>query len=72
MGLRFSPGKQEAKKGLVKAATSIDCISVMVDKLAPRLSKGEVAGFGWLWLAFRLWVGYELGYWAGFSALRRP
>ena len=44
MGLRLPPGKEEAQKDLVKAAAAIDCISVMVDKLAPRLPEGELAG----------------------------
>ena len=43
MGLRLPPGKQEAEKDLVKAAAAIDCISVMVDKLAPRLPEEELA-----------------------------
>jgi hypothetical protein len=44
MGLRLSPGKEEAEKDLVKAAAAIDCISVMVDKLAPRLPEEELTG----------------------------
>ena len=44
MGLRLTPGKEEAEKDLVKAAAAIDCITVMVDKLAPRLPEGELAG----------------------------
>ena len=44
MGLRLSPGKEEAEKDLVKAAAAIDCISTMVDKLAPRLPEEELAG----------------------------
>ncbi len=43
MGLRLPPGKEEAEKNLVKAAAAIDCISVMVDKLAPRLPEEELA-----------------------------
>jgi hypothetical protein len=44
MGLRLAPGKDEAEKDLVKAAAAIDCVSVMVDKLAPRLPEDELAG----------------------------
>ena len=44
MGIRLSPGKEEAEKDLVKASAAIDCVSVMVDKLAPRLPEGELAG----------------------------
>lgn len=44
MGIRLSPGKEESEKDLVKAAAAIDCITVMVDKLAPRLPEGELAG----------------------------
>ena len=43
MGLRLTPGKEEAEKNLVKAAAAIDCITVMVDKLAPRLPEQELA-----------------------------
>jgi hypothetical protein len=43
MGLRLTPGKEEAEKDLAKAAAAIDCITVMVDKLAPRLPEEELA-----------------------------
>jgi hypothetical protein len=43
MGLRLAPGQEEAKKDMVKAAAAIDCVSVMVDKLAPRLSEEELS-----------------------------
>ncbi len=43
MGLRLSPGKEDAEKDLVKAAAAIDCISIMVDKLVPRLPEQELA-----------------------------
>ena len=43
MGLRLPPGKEEVEKDLVKAAAAIDCISVMVDKLAPRLPEEELS-----------------------------
>ncbi len=43
MGLRLTPGKEEAEKNLVKAAAAIDTITVMVDKLAPRLPEEELA-----------------------------
>ena len=42
MGLRLTPGKEEAEKDLAKAAAAIDCITVMVDKLAPRLPEEEL------------------------------
>jgi hypothetical protein len=44
MGLRLIPGKEEAEKDLVKAAAAIDSLSVMVDKLAPRLPEEDLAG----------------------------
>jgi hypothetical protein len=44
MGLRLPPGGEEAEKDLLKAADAIDCISVMVDKLAPSLPEEELAG----------------------------
>jgi len=43
MGLHLPPGKEETEKDLVKAAAAIDCISLMVDKLAPRLPEEELA-----------------------------
>ena len=43
MGLRLAPGKEEAEKDLVKAASAIDCVSFMVDRLAPSLPEGEAA-----------------------------
>lgn len=43
MGLRLTPGKEETEKDLAKAAAAIDCITVMVDKLAPRLPETELA-----------------------------
>ena len=44
MGLRLTPGKEETQKDLVKAAAAIDTITVMVDKLAPRLPEEELTG----------------------------
>ena len=43
MGLRLTPGKEETEKDLVKASLAIDCVSFMVDKLAPSLPEGEAA-----------------------------
>ena len=42
MGLRLTPGKDEAKKDLMKASTAIDCVSFMVDSLVPFLSEAEI------------------------------
>jgi hypothetical protein len=42
MGLRLIPGKDEAKKDLLKASTSIDCVSFMVDNLVSFLSEAEI------------------------------
>jgi hypothetical protein len=43
MGLRLTPGKEEVEKNLVKASVAIDCVSFMVDKIAPSLQEEEVA-----------------------------
>lgn len=43
MGLRLTPGKEEADKDLVKASSAIDCVSFMVERLAPSLPEGEAA-----------------------------
>ena len=43
MGLRLAPGKEETEKDLVKASLAIDCVSFMVDRLAPSLPEGEAA-----------------------------
>jgi hypothetical protein len=43
LGLRMIPGKEEAEKDLAKAAAAIDCVSVMVDKMAPSLPERELA-----------------------------
>ena len=43
MGVRLTPGKEEAEKDLVKAAAAIDCVTVLVDKVAPFL-EGENVG----------------------------
>jgi len=44
MGLRVAPGREEAEKDLVKAATAIDCVSYVVDKLAPSVTEEELSG----------------------------
>ena len=44
MGLRLAPGKEEAERDLVRASSAIDCVSFMVDRLAPTLPEGEAAG----------------------------
>ena len=44
MGLRLAPGREEAEKDLVKAATAIDCVSYVVDKLAPSVTEEELSG----------------------------
>ena len=43
MGLRVSPGKEDTEKDLVKAATAIDCVSFIVDKLAPIVTENELS-----------------------------
>ena len=43
MGLRLTPGKEEAEKDMAKASAAIDCVSYMVDKLAPSLPDEEVS-----------------------------
>lgn len=43
MGLRITPGKEDVEKDLVKASAAIDCVSHMVDKLAPSLPDEEAA-----------------------------
>jgi len=44
MGLRVAPGKEEAEKDLAKAATAIDCVSYVVDKLALSVTEEELSG----------------------------
>ncbi|MFQ6053943.1 MAG: DUF1844 domain-containing protein [Candidatus Bathyarchaeia archaeon] len=41
MGYRLAPGKEEAERDLVKAATAIDCVAFMVERLAPSLPDAE-------------------------------
>ncbi len=43
MGLRITPGKEDVEKDLAKASAAIDCVSYMVDKLAPSLPDEETA-----------------------------
>ena len=43
MGLQLAPGKGELEKDLVKASTAIDCVSLMVGKLATSLPESERA-----------------------------
>ena len=43
MGLRLTPGKEDVERDLVKAAAAIDCVSIMIDKMAPRLSDEELS-----------------------------
>lgn len=43
LGLRIMPGKEDVKKDLVKASAAIDCVSFMVDKLAPSLPEEEAS-----------------------------
>jgi hypothetical protein len=42
MGLRLAPGKDEIEKDLVKASTSIDCISFMVNNISPFIPEDEI------------------------------
>ena len=42
MGIRLTPGKEETEKDLVKAASAIDLVTVMVDKVAPFLDEDDV------------------------------
>jgi len=41
MGVRLAPGKEEMEKDLVKASTAIDCVSFLVERLAPNLSETD-------------------------------
>lgn len=43
MGLRLKPGKEDVEKDLVKAATVIDLVIVMVEKISPSLLDDDVA-----------------------------
>ena len=43
MGLRVAPGKEDTEKDLVKAATAIDIISFIMDKLAPIVTEKELS-----------------------------
>ena len=42
MGVRLTPGKEEAEKDLVKAATAIDIVTVMVNTVAPYIDEDEI------------------------------
>ncbi len=42
MGIRLTPGKEEAEKDLVKAAAAIDLVTVMVDKVASAPDEDDV------------------------------
>ena len=37
MGIQLTPGKEEPEKDMVKASTTIDCVSFLVEKLAANL-----------------------------------
>jgi hypothetical protein len=41
MGIRLAPGKEDAEKDLVKAATAIDCVAFLTEKIAPSLPAEE-------------------------------
>ena len=41
MGYRITPGKDEAEKDLAKAATAIDCVSFLAEKIAPYIEDKE-------------------------------
>jgi len=41
MGLRVAPGKKEVEKDMARAATTIDCIASLADRLATRLPEAE-------------------------------
>ena len=41
MGFRVTPGKDEAEKDLAKAATAIDCVSFLAEKIAPYIADKE-------------------------------
>ena len=43
MGLRLKPGKEDVEKDLVKAATVIDLVIIMVEKITPFLIEDDVA-----------------------------
>ena len=42
MGIRLTPVKNEAEKDMAKASTAIDCITFLVDKIAPGLTDEDV------------------------------
>lgn len=41
MGYRLAPGEEEAKKDLTKAASAIDCVTFIADRLAPSLPRAD-------------------------------
>ena len=42
MGVRLTPGKEDVEKDMVKAATTIDCVAFLTEKLIPSLQEDEV------------------------------
>jgi len=41
MGYRLAPGKEDVERDLAKATAAIDCVSFLVDRLAPSLPEAE-------------------------------
>jgi hypothetical protein len=41
MGIRLTPGKEEAERDMAKAAAAIDCIAYLAEKVAPSLPAAE-------------------------------
>jgi hypothetical protein len=43
MGLRVTPGKEDAEKDMVKAATAIDCVAYLAEKVGSHLPEDEAS-----------------------------
>jgi hypothetical protein len=43
MGIRLAPGKEDVEKDLAKAATAIDCVAYMTEKIASSLPEEEAS-----------------------------
>jgi hypothetical protein len=43
MGVRLAPGKEDVEKDLAKAATAIDCVAYMTEKIASSIPEEEAS-----------------------------
>ena len=43
MGVRLAPGKEDVEKDLAKAATAIDCVAFMTEKISSSIPEEEAS-----------------------------